>query len=83
MKASNFYTSKQKVWYNLNRIDKVGESMEKYDIKKLGTDFSFIQDEPIVRGSRKKMLAINNNREVAMFKYEHEDYDCSEACSEK
>lgn len=37
--------------------------MEKYDIKKLGIDFSFIQDEPIVRGSRKKMLAINNNRE--------------------
>lgn len=57
--------------------------MEKYQIKKLGTDFRFIQDEPIVRGSRKKMLAINNKRKIAMFKYEREDYDCSEACSEK
>lgn len=57
--------------------------MEKYQIKKIGIDFKFIQDEPIVRGSRKKMLAINNKREIAMFKYEREDYDCSEACSEK
>lgn len=57
--------------------------MEKYEVKKAGTDFRFIQDEPIVRGSRKKMLAVNNKREIAMFKYEREDYDCSEACSEK
>ena len=57
--------------------------MEKYEIKKAEVDFKFIQDEPIVRGSRKKMLAINNKREIAMFKYEREDYDCSEACSEK
>lgn len=57
--------------------------MEKYEIKKVGIDFRFIQDEPIVRGSRKKMLAINNKHEIAMFKYEREDYDCSEACSEK
>ncbi len=57
--------------------------MEKYKIKKIGTDFRFIQDEPIVRGSRKKILAITNKREMAMFKYEREDYDCSEACSEK
>lgn len=57
--------------------------MEKYEIKKAGIDFRFIQDEPIVRGSRKKMLAINNKREIAMFKYEREDYDCSEASSEK
>ena len=57
--------------------------MEKYEIKKAEIDFKFIQDEPIVRGSRKKMLTINNKREIAMFKYEREDYDCSEACSEK
>ena len=57
--------------------------MDKYKIKKLGIDFRFIQDEPIVRGSRKKILAINNKQEMAMFKYEREDYDCSEACSEK
>lgn len=29
------------------------------------------------------MLAINNKLEIAMFKYERDDYDCSEACSEK
>ena len=57
--------------------------MEKYEIKKAEIDFKFIQDEPIVRGSRKKMLTIDNKREIAMFKYEREDYDCSEACSEK
>lgn len=57
--------------------------MEEYQIKKIGIDFQFIHDEPIVRGSRKKMLAINTKREIAMFKYEREDYDCSEACSEK
>ncbi len=57
--------------------------MEKYQIKKIKKDFRFIQDQPIVRGSRKKMLAINNEQEIAMFKYEREDYDCSEACSEK
>lgn len=57
--------------------------MDKYQIKKIGIDFYFIQDEPIVRGSRKKILAINNKQEIAMFKYEREDYDCSEACSEK
>lgn len=49
----------------------------------MGIDFNFKQDEPIVRGSRKKMLAIDNKKEIAMFKYEREDYDCSEACSEK
>ena len=56
--------------------------MEKYKIKKIGIDFWFMQDEPIVRGSRKKILAINNKKELAMFKYEREDYNCSEACSE-
>lgn len=57
--------------------------MGKYEIKKADIDFRFIQDESIVRGSRKKMLAINNKLEIAMFKYERDDYDCSEACSEK
>ena len=57
--------------------------MVKYDIKKLGIDFKFIQDEPIVKGSRRKRLAINTNKELAMFKYEKDDYICSEACSEK
>ena len=57
--------------------------MEKYEIKKTGADFRFIEEDRIVRGSRKKMLAINNDGELAMFKYERDDYDCSEACSEK
>ncbi len=57
--------------------------MEKYDIKEVGQDFKFLQNDPIVRGSRKKLLTINKNNELAMFKYEREDYVCSEACSEK
>ena len=57
--------------------------MEKYEVKKSKIDFRFMKDEPIVRGSREKILAVNNDNEMAMFKYEREDYDCSEACSEK
>lgn len=57
--------------------------MEKHEIKKIGVDFNFIQNEPIVHGSRKKIMAINKAKEIAMFKYEHEDYNCSEAGSEK
>ena len=57
--------------------------MVKYVIKKSGIDFRFIQNEQIVRGSRKKLLVITNKNEMAMFKYERENYDCSEACSEK
>lgn len=56
--------------------------MTKYIVKKANFDFKF-QDEPIVRGSRRKRLAISSINEIAMFKYEHEDYICSEACSEK
>lgn len=57
--------------------------MKKYEIKRIGVDFRFLPEEHIVRGSRKKILAITNNNEFAMFKYEGDDYDCSEACSEK
>ena len=57
--------------------------MEKYKIKRAGIDYNFIQNEPIVRGSRKKLLAVSSTKEIAMFKYEREDYNCSEACSEK
>lgn len=57
--------------------------MKKYKIKRVGTDFNFIQSAPIVRGSRKKLLAITKENKIAMFKYEREDYICSEACSEK
>ncbi|MBR4230553.1 MAG: HipA domain-containing protein [Bacilli bacterium] len=57
--------------------------MEKYQIKKLERDFKLIKEEPITRGTRKKVLAITNKKEIVMFKYEHADYICSEACSEK
>lgn len=57
--------------------------MIKYDIKKVNIDFEFIQEEPIVKGSRRKILAINKDKEIAMFKYEKDNYMCSEACSEK
>lgn len=57
--------------------------MVKYIIKKVNYDFNFMQEEPIVKGSRKKRLAISNKEEIAMFKYERDDYICSEACSEK
>lgn len=66
--------------YNIYRI---GGSMNKYDIKKVNIDFNFVQEEPILKGSRRKRLAISNNKEIAMFKYERDDYICSEACSEK
>ncbi len=56
--------------------------MKRYKVKKLGSDFKFIE-EPIVRGSRKKLFAIDSLGRIAMFKYEHENYNCSEACSEK
>ena len=57
--------------------------MTKYDIKKVPKDFKFVQNEPIVRGSRKKILVKDNDEKLAMFKYERDDYICSEACSEK
>ena len=55
--------------------------MGKYLIKKLNEDFKFIVDEQLVRGTRKKILSITNDKKLAMFKYEQ--YDCSESCSEK
>ena len=57
--------------------------MEKYQIKKWGRDFRVIKEEPITQGTRKKVLAITAKKEMVMFKYEHDDYTCSEACSEK
>lgn len=57
--------------------------MNKYPIKKAGKNFLIAHEEPLVRGSRKKMLVVTDERKIAMFKYEREDYECSEACSEK
>lgn len=57
--------------------------MRQYKIKKKGIDFIFVQEERIFRGTRKKILVLDNKNNMAMFKYEKENYDCSEACSEK
>lgn len=57
--------------------------MKRYQIMRLDKDFIFLHNDPILRGSRRKMIAISNSKELAMFKYEREDYECSEACSEK
>lgn len=57
--------------------------MNKYEIKIINKDFEFTKDEPIVKGSRKKRLVITSNNKIAMFKYEREDYNSSETCSEK
>lgn len=54
-----------------------------YDVKRVNSDFKFIQDEIILKGSRRKILAIDNDGRVAMFKYEREEYMCSETWSEK
>ena len=42
--------------------------MKRYKVKKLGSDFKFIE-EPIVRGSRKKLFDIDSLLGIAMFKY--------------
>ena len=57
--------------------------MKKYKIKRENIDFTFVQDERIFRGTRKKIFALDNKNNMAMFKYEKENYNCSEACSEK
>lgn len=57
--------------------------MKKYKIKRENIDFTFVQDERIFRGTRKKIFALDNKNNMAMFKYEKENYNWSEACSEK
>lgn len=57
--------------------------MKNYDIKKNKKDFFFLNTIYNVKGSRKKRIVSDYNKNFAMFKYEREDYICSEACSEK
>lgn len=57
--------------------------MDKYIIKKPKTDFFSLTSVYNIKGSRQKKVVIDNNRKLAMFKYERSDYICSEACSEK
>lgn len=57
--------------------------MQKYKIKKYKTDFMFSNIIYNIKGSREKRVIIDKDKKLAMFKYEREDYQCSEACSEK
>ena len=54
--------------------------MQKYSIKE---NLKFIENIINVKGTRKKRLIVDNNGKLAIFKYEGEKYECSEACSEK
>ena len=55
--------------------------MDKYIIKKPITDFISLLAVFNIKGSRKKKLVIDNDGKLAMFKYERNNYLCSEACS--
>ena len=58
--------------------------MLKYPIKILDKDFKILSHNyNIIRGSRKKILVIDNNNHKAFFKYEKANYHVSESCSEK
>lgn len=57
--------------------------MKKYFIKTPKKDFKFLEINYNVKGSRKKKLVIDNRGNRVFFKYEHSDYEVSEACSEK
>lgn len=54
--------------------------MQKYSIKE---DLNFLENFINIKGTRKKRLVIDNNGKLAIFKYEGEKYECTEACSEK
>ena len=57
--------------------------MRYYKIKIETKDFNFINNDTILKGARRKKLGLDKNNKITMFKYEHENYECSEACSEK
>lgn len=55
----------------------------KYSIKYAGKDFSFLESNENMKGTRKKRQVQDKKGRFAVFKYEKEEYCCSEACSEK
>lgn len=57
--------------------------MLKYKIKQVNQDFHFLDNLINIKGTRRKRLIIDKNKEIAIFKYEGEKYECTEACSEK
>lgn len=57
--------------------------MRYYKIKIETKDFNFINNDTILKGARRKKLGLDKSKKIIMFKYERENYECSEACSEK
>lgn len=57
--------------------------MKKYPIKLAGKDFTFVNINSSIKGSRKKKIVIDKDNNKAFFKYQKEGYNVSEACSEK
>ena len=57
--------------------------MKKFLIKKPKKDFNFIEFNYNIKGTRQKRIVIDKIGKKAFFKYEHFNYLCSEACSEK
>ncbi len=57
--------------------------MKKYPIKIPKKDYKFLKNNYNAKGSRAKRMVVDNNGNKAFFKYERNDYNVSEACSEK
>lgn len=57
--------------------------MKYYKINLETKDFDLIENNSIIKGSRRKKLVFDKSKRIAMFKYERENYECSEASSEK
>lgn len=57
--------------------------MKDYSIKEFEKDFRFLGVNYNIKGSRRKRLIVDKFGKKAMFKYEGDNYICSEACSEK
>ena len=57
--------------------------MNDYPIKQIKKDFQFIEINLGLKGSRTKRIALSQNKELAIFKYERKDYEVSEIASEK
>ncbi|MDD3452693.1 MAG: HipA domain-containing protein [Bacilli bacterium] len=57
--------------------------MKKYDIKQNKKDFWFLENTTTMKGTRPKRIVKDFLNRKAIFKYEHPEYICSEACSEK
>lgn len=57
--------------------------IEKYSIKTALNDFKFLSNSINMKGTRTKRLVIDNDGNIAFFKYNGDGYCTSEICSEK